>query len=278
MAYARVMRRPILAWLLAVGMAGACDSNTFVDDGGTDATDDVPPVGGGDGGADATTNDAAQEAAPKPRFCETVDAQFCADFDVPNDSGAGFTQPPMTSGGWTTTYEDAQVVSAPLAFASEFQSDAGGVAFMQNAALSNALVTSKMSLDLDVFLPNNLTTNNQPLWVFRFGVLPDPNFTFGLAHEAVWKLERSSIQNGPTLSPQPATGEWAHVTLTIDLPTNVVEIHVLTSAGDSTIPFGAPTAPDGGTVFPGFVSIGAETPTPLVSSSVLYDNVVIRWQ
>src|SRR5690348_7816362 len=99
-----------LAVAVTLAVAAACDSDTFTSDaGGDDAGTDVPPIGGEGGSSDGSVTDA--KVGPT-RYCDTQDAQFCADFDIPGDAGAGFEAPAL-DGGWALDFQSTLVHSAP---------------------------------------------------------------------------------------------------------------------------------------------------------------------
>jgi hypothetical protein len=259
----------------------ACNTDSFDGDAGSDAPSDSIVGGGGDGSTDAV----AKDVVTKPsRYCETVDAQFCADFDIPDDAGAGFGV--NTTNGWLTAFlADANAPSKPTAFGSISPGDAGGNAALQNpqlvAGFDSGLAT-RVTLEMDLFLPSGLLNTSQPTFAFQLGVVPSPPFVFGLAHEGPWMLERGTGSGVMPLVPAPATGEWGHLTFAIDLSSSngVVTLDLVTSAGTSHAALPIPTEPDSGPpTFPGFLSIGAQSVGPtLVGATFLYDNVVVRWQ
>jgi hypothetical protein len=274
--YARRMRRVLLFTALL-----ACNTDSFDGDAGTDASTDSIVGGGGDGSADAPEKD----VFVKPlRYCETVDAQFCADFDVPNDAGAGFGM--NATNGWMITFlSDAAAPSKPNAFGSVSPGDSGGIAALQNLQLASGFdsgLASHVTLEMNIFLPAGLPNTSQPTFAFQLGVIPSPLFTFGLAHEGPWMLERGTGSGVMQLSPQPATNEWGKLTFSIDLSSSsgAVTLDLVTSAGTSHALLPIVTEPDAGPpTFPGFLSVGAQSVGPtLVGASFLYDNVVVRWQ
>ena len=268
--------------IAAVG-ALACNGDQFQPDAG-DAGQDGPPIigGGGDGGADAAT-DAPKEASVVPRFCDSIDASFCADFDTPNDAGAGFFSPPNTTNGYALSFETTLVKSTPTALQVDVPADAGGTANLETlVGTPDAAATSTLTLDLDVYLPNIPTPSSQALFAFTFGAFNDPVFSFGLAHEGAWRFERVAGTPNVPISPQPATNEWAHVTLTILLNATggAVTLDLTTSAGTShTVLTNVATAPSGPPTIPGGLRVGAQCLGPTnASASFYYDNAVVRLQ
>ncbi len=263
-------------FLLAALAIAACNADTFTGDdgGGSDTGTDVPPVGGGDGGTDGASADGKVEAAPPPRFCETIDAAFCADFDIPGDAGAGFGS--TQSGGWTYAFETDKSVSHPTGVRVDVPGDAGGVAILntQLSPVANAAIT----LDLDVLLPPKPFSTTQPLFAFQFGTLSGPTLMFGLAHEGAWRLERASTSPGVTLSPQPPEGSWSHMQLVISLNGTAGTVNLFVDQTLSASLGGIPTAPATTGPFPAALQVGASLfgTVPTTGSTFFYDNAVIR--
>jgi hypothetical protein len=268
------MRRT--TFLLIPALFWACNSDTFTgDDGGPDTGSDVV-VGGGEGGS--TDGGSSKDVSTTPkRFCQEVDAQFCADFDIPNDAGAGFT-PPTTTGGWSFTFQKSQVKSSPTAVEIDTAGDAAGAAIVENPALAPSLdggPGKRMVFEADVYLPTPGFTPD-PIFVFRTGALPLKPLTYGLAaHVGMWKLAGGT--SPVTLSPQPPTNQWVHVVLGIDI--NSGGGNVTLDIGSSHAATQVPTGVDGGTTYPGYVALGSEDPyLPQNGLTFYVDNVVVRWQ
>ena len=194
----------------------ACNADTFTDDGGTDAEPDSVVVGGGDGSVvDAPGKDIV--VGPAKHFCDFQDAQFCADFDIPGDAGAGFG-PPNLQGGWLLTFQNQQTWDAsPMAVSVVTAGDAAGAATIDNPNLAKSgtapstLISSRRTSISGApgFVPD-------PISVFRAGVSPDPQLTFGLAmHSNQWKLARRAGGSPVALTPQPSLNQWLHAVLVI---------------------------------------------------------------
>ena len=268
------MRRS--TFLLVPALFWACNSDTFVgDDGGPDTGSDVV-VGGGEGGSSDGGN--LKDVTPTPkRFCQEVDAQFCADFDIPEDAGAGFA-PPLTSGGWSFAFQDAQAKSSPKAVQIDTAADSGGAALIENPGLSANVANGpakRMVVELDAYLPS-LSFTPDPIFVFRAGVIPAKPLTYGLAaHVGMWKLAGGT--SPVTLSPQPPTDQWVHVVLGIDINSNVGNVTL--DIGSSHAAAQVPTGVDGGATYPGYVAVGGEDQyIPQNAVTFYVDNVVVRWQ
>ncbi len=268
----------LFAPLVAIG---ACNGDSFDDDGGVDSGSDGVIVGG-DGAVDAPV-DAPAEGAAK-RFCETVDAQFCADFDIPNDAGAGFF-PSMTTNGYTLTFQSNQFKSAPVGVEAFIPADASGMADMQTIVYqADAGTPASITLDMDMYVPNLSTSTTQPLFLFLFGVVTS-QFQFGLAHDGpVWKLEYVPTKQGPALNVPFALNEWLHLTLAIVLSSTAgsATLTITSSAGTSvaaTSPGQFATAPASTGPYPIVVDVGPRSSVPpIVSAQAYYDNVVVRVQ
>ena len=277
--------RPLLLLFAPLLSVGACNGDSFVDDAGADSGSDGIVVGGDGGGGDGAVADGGDAIAPKKRFCETVDAQFCADFDIPNDAGAGFF-PPTTTNGYTITFENSQFKSSPIGVGAFIPADAGGMADLQTVLFNpDAGVQASVTLDMDMYVPNLSTQTTQPLFFFAFGAVA-PQYQFGLAHDGpVWRLEYLPAKNGPPLTSAFALNEWLHVTLTVvPSPTaGYAQLSITSSAGTSlaaTTPGQYAAAPPNSTgPYPVILDVGPNTlAPPLVSAQAYYDNVVIRLQ
>ncbi len=275
------MRRS--TFLLFGILVGACNSDTFSgEDGGTDAQPDVPGVSGGDGSTDAPFEGSVKDSGPKPRFCQFIDAQFCADFDVPNDAGAGFG-PAFTTNGFTLDFQQGTVKSQPLALRSTEPGDSGGAAYLGTAlgVTGDAGASSMVTLDLDIYLPQLTVSSSQALFAFAIGV-GSPNFQFGLATEGknVWKLENFQTSVGPQLAGSVAPNEWAHANLQILLSSTsgTVTLTVTSSAGTATTVMPTITAPGPGNI-PVLLNVGAQSNGASVQpGTFFYDNIVVRYQ
>jgi hypothetical protein len=271
------MRR--IALLLSLFLA--CNSDSFTDDGGVDAQGDNV-VSGGDG---ATGDGSAKDVVTKPpHYCETIDAQFCADFDIPDNAGAGFG-PPNTLGGWTFAFQDASVVSKPVAVRVDTNTNVGA-AFVENPNISQGVsgggINTKLTVEADVYLPAAVNTPD-PLFVFRAGVVPAPvQLTFGLAVLTnAWRLVHPLGGSPVLIQPQPPPNAWLHANLSIDLNANNVLLVLSDSSSNTyTANMSAATALDGGAGnYPGFIHVGADDPYPnAVSLTFDVDNVVAHWQ
>jgi len=279
------MRRLLLLFspLLCVG---ACNGDSFDNDAGTDSGSDGIIVGGGDGSTDGAASD-GDAIAPKQRFCEGVDAQFCADFDIPGDAGAGFIMPPTTSNGYTLDFETSQFKSAPTGAQVYIPGDAGGNAKVSAAIglTADAGAKSSATFDLDMFVPNLSVVTTQPVFFFAFGAVA-PTYQYALAHDGSnWKLEFISTKNGPTLSGNFALNEWVHVSLVLVLSDTAgyASLTITSSAGTATAAFPPgqlPTVPPSSTgPYPVLFDVGVTSIAPPQNAAqIYYDNVVVRLQ
>jgi hypothetical protein len=268
----------LFAPLLSVG---ACNGDSFTGDAGPDAADDVIITGGGDGGADAS-----DAIAPQKRFCESVDAQFCADFDIPNDAGAGFF-PPTTTNGYALTFETSQFKSSPVGVEAFIPGDGGGTAKISSGLgiSGDGGATTSASFDMDMFVPNFSAVTTQPLFLFSFGAVA-PTYQYGLAHDGSnWKLEFLSTKNGPNLSGNFALNEWVHVSLVVvtDNTAGYASLTIISSAGTATAAFPPgqlPTVPPNASPpYPILFDVGVTSSSPTQNAAqIYYDNVVVRVQ
>ncbi|HEY1955266.1 MAG TPA: hypothetical protein VGH28_06630 [Polyangiaceae bacterium] len=264
---------------VALVIAGACDADTFTGDaGGSDTGPDVPAIGGGDGGS---ADGAIVEAGPK-RFCDTVDAQFCADFDIPGDAGAGF-EAPTENGGWTLDFQDAQVKSTPVAVEIDTIGDAGGVASMRTLPLSpDASVKSVLVAEADLFLPDAAPATPDVIMVFAAGSLPAQQFLFGLAEQSgLWSLAHITSLVTKPLNPKPATNEWVHAIVSVDMSVSgTVTLEVDSSVGKSFAALSVATIPDGGAPgYLGVIQVGSSDGYDSVANRTFFvDNVTANWQ
>ena len=276
------MRRLLLLFAPLLPL-GACNGDSFTGDAGPDSSDDVI-VSGGDGG-DAGTDGA--DGAPKKRFCESVDAQFCADFDIPSDAGAGFFMPPTTTNGYQLSFETNQFKSAPTGALAFVPGDAGGTAKLSTAIglSTDAGATSSATFDMDMFIPTFSAVTTQPLFLFAFGAVA-PSFQYGLAHDGPnWKLEFVPTKIGPNLSGNFALNEWVHVSLVVvtDSQAGYASLTITSSAGTATAAFAPgqlPTVPPNTSgPYPILVDVGVQSSAPTQSAAqIYYDNVVVRLQ
>lgn len=262
--------------LLGVCAAAACDSTTFDSDGGADASSDIGisgEGGSGDGGGPKDAN------TLPTRFCASVDASFCADFDIPGDAGAGFT--PNVNSGFDLKFQDATVKSAPISLEATAPGDSGGIGVLGTVVGSfDAGAINAITLDCEIYLPKITFTSSQPLFAFTFGVLGTPQYSFGLAHENAWRIENQAGTVNQPLSTQPAPNEWAHLNLTITLgaATGTLTLTITGSVTSMTVLSNLSTLPGPGE-FPAQLQLGMLTQQPAnAPATTFYDNVVVRLQ
>jgi len=269
------MRRSTV--LLSCLALGACNADSFDTDGGPgDASNDAPVAVPDGGPADGhVPTDAHAEAAV--RFCTTVDASFCEDFDTPNDASAGVL--PSTGGGYTLTFENTQVVSAPMALEVTVLQGASGHAYVTAApgsAISKAALDFKMRLD-------GITQNaSAPVNFFVFGSAGD-SYKFGLDYgPGGWML--ASLDN---LHTAPVTGtvaldEWLDVDVVVGLSATATGVVTLTITGSTSTATAQLTT---------LSTVGTTPPTPIeltigttdgsqagMAPTVDYDNLVVTLQ
>jgi len=268
---------PFMRRVLLFALLFACNTDSFDSDAGDDASPDSIVGGGGDGSTDAPTKDVVTK--PK-RFCETANAQFCADFDIPDDAGAGFA-PPNTDGGWTLSFQGAQTADAsPMAVSVVTLADAAGVATIDNPNLAFTTSTpgpsTKLVVEADVLLTNKGLIPD-PITVFSAGVVPAPALSFGLAMQSnQWKLVVRGGGGPAPLSPQPPLGQWLHAVLTIVIGTPGT---VTLDVGGSTATLIVATGTDAGSTYPGYISVGGyDGFYPNGGLNYFVDNVVAHWQ
>jgi hypothetical protein len=234
-------------------------------------------IGGGDSGKDG------QAEAATPRYCQTIDADFCADFDIPGDAGAGF-QPPAVVAPGAFSFENMQVWTPPTAAEMDLASDGGGAsASIATVLQPDAGSTGTLRLDMDLFLAAPPTNSTPPIFVFYFGVPGPSNTQFGLAIiNKTYELANLTSSVAIPINPPPTTGAWTHAQLVI---------HASTTAGDATLTFapndaGVPTAMvgsvativTGGPPFFAGINIGGfdTFPAPQPALSFFYDDVVVH--
>lgn len=262
------------------GLLFACNTDSFTgDDGGADAPFDNV-VSGGDGAVgDATGKDVV---VPKPHFCQTIDAQFCEDFDIPGEAGAGFLTP-NTSGGYQLDFEGATTKSPPFALRAITAPDAGGQANVMAVIAPDAGATNKITLDVDLFVPA-YDGGATPTSVFAFtlGVVGAAPFEFGLVHDGqFWRLEDLQSQTGPALSSPIPGNEWVHATLetTLNTTSGSVFLTVTSSQGSATANVGPPIPTIPSAAIPLSVVVGVRAQgAPILPGTFLYDNVQLHWQ
>jgi len=273
--------------VLAFASLGACGTDTFTSDGGTDGGDDGIVVTGGDGGTDGSVKDAVSEQ----RFCETnasaLDASFCADFDIPNDAGAGFTV--LQTGTYTYRFESSDVQSAPNALEVDVPDggvSTGGSAFLVAPIGVDGGASSTATLDFEVIIPD-ITAGTSPLFIFSFGEITGSVGTqFGLEHDSAWSLSnlegnRKGTFNTSTIP----TGVWTHVTLTIVLSTALSQGSVNIAIGGSTATANIPMVETVGTNGVGppapwamSLQLGASCGQATSAVSAFFDNVIVHLQ
>jgi hypothetical protein len=213
------------------------------------------------------------------RYCDTVDAQFCADFDIPNDAGAHFFAP-ATANGYTLDFENSNNLSSPTAMRAIAATDSGGVANV-STVIGDAGPMSKIILDIDLYVPAyDGGPTPTPLFAFALGA-GAPAYHFGLAHDGQsWRLEDQLSKSGPAMSTPLAGNEWIHATLDMVLNTSsgTVSLTVKSSAGTATAQIGPiPTTPTSN--LPMILEVGMQADNaPVLPSTFLYDNVVVRYQ
>jgi hypothetical protein len=278
------MRRSTL--LLCALALGGCNADTFAPaDGGSDATPgdaspDVPSVGG-DGGP--TLDGGAGDAMPPPRFCQTTtDAKFCADFDDPNDAGAGFGQPGVDT-GFALTYQGVQAYSLPTAMRTDVPASSTGQAEVMTAlgTTTTTGASTAARLDVELYITGIQPGPYGPLDVFSFGAVA-PNFLFALSVAAQWELRNVKTNQWTAVTGTIPSNEWVHVTLSLGLDASAGSATLTVTSTQSTataalgpvatIPVAPPTYPI--LVFLGPVATGPVGQTP----SFFYDNVVVHYQ
>lgn len=270
------MRR-VTCLLVAASVLAACESDSFVGDGGADSGADVPGVGGGDGSADAPGDAPKDVAIAVPRFCDSIDAAFCADFDVPGDAGAGWTGPIITSGSFTHSFETAQHTSAPNGFEVDIPdaSDGGTTSFaalIGNPQDAGALVQAV--LDFDVIIPP-LSGPSVPFYTFYFGCpFGNLNTRYALSYIGGWTFTNLQGATIPITGTVP-TGVWTHVKMTIILSqTGNVKLDI--GNGTATAMIGTDTVNGAPPPYPIDLSIGPSCAGYSPPASIVYDNVVVH--
>jgi hypothetical protein len=260
--------------------AWACTTDNFTGDGGPDS-------GSFEAGNDALVGaDGSQQdviVTPK-RFCEGIDASFCADFDIPNDAGAGFLAP-VFSPPYALLFEQTLVKSKPTAVEVEVPTDAGGAQAVMTTVVGgpDAGAATTITLDLDIYLPSLNGISTAVVLAFAFGGVGGNATMFGIAESAgTWMFANLQGQVR-TLTAQPATGEWAHAQVIIheSSTTGDASIIITSSAGVSTGTFGAPTPTTALPVgpYPAQLQLGVQnTMPPQNVMTFYYDNVVIQLQ
>jgi hypothetical protein len=252
-------------------------------DGGSDSGNDILSVGGGDGGQDAA--DAGMDVNVTPRYCQTstiaINAPFCADFDIPNDAGAGFTSPSI-NGAFATSFETLVASSKPTAFEVDIPSDGGGSGTIEAfVGGTDSGAASMITLDLDIYLPAVSTIPTPSVFMFAFGSVGPASTQFGLAEVSEQWVFANQQGQTRALTIQPATGEWAHAQLAIILSTTggTASITVTSSAGTSTASFvGVETTVASAPPYPAQLLLGVIDTVPPNTQSVYYDNAVINFQ
>jgi hypothetical protein len=249
-------------------------------DGGPDSGTDTI-VSGGDGSTDGPIKQDGGEAGPGKRFCQEVDAQFCADFDIPNDAGAGFAAQTITQ-GYALDFQSSTSKSPPVALKVTEPADAGGQATISTViGQTDAGAMTLVTVDAEIFIPNMTATSTQPVFLLVAGVVA-PQFQYGFVYEGkAWKLENFQSKTGPTLSGSVATNEWVHVQLQMPLLFTgaTVQLNVTSSAGTATCTMPAvSTAPNAVGPYPLLLDLGTQTTQPPNQAAVFFfDNVVVHY-
>lgn len=265
-----------------------CTSDTFGADGGPDAANDV-------GLTDVPTSGdgSSAETGPTQRFCESLDATpaLCADFDIPNNAGAGFLAP-VTYGVYSVEFQDATVSSPPIALQADVPGATNPEAGMGFADLVTTIAVdggpsyTYLRLDIDVQLA--APQANPAIYLFTLGdpAAPPNGFEYGLAMSAggYFLANRDNASEMMALNPQPSSGVWLHAHMDIKLgTTNGTVSLTLTSknngslAGNATLPgtFQTQTSP----LSPPLLTLGAQTSTaPPLAASYFFDNAVVWLQ
>jgi hypothetical protein len=274
------MRRT--TFLIGALVLGACNSDTFLpDDGGADVGPDVPGVGG-DASFDAPTEGGSSETGPGGRYCQLIDAQFCADFDIPADAGAGFTMPPVETNGYKLSFQGTSTKSDPVAVEVDVPADAGGTAAITTSlGAVDAGAQNKIQLDMDMFIPDVIFGPTPPVILFGCGAVA-PDYQFGLSFGSGWTLSNVSGTHSSLVSGNIAKYEWAHVNvdIVVSSTSGSATLTVTSSAGTATAQIsGVPTAPPIPPPYPILLMIGALGGGPTGQApSFYYDNVVVHYQ
>ena len=265
------MRR---SYLLCALVLGACSTDTFNggDDGGADATDDVPPINGGDGGVDAKL-DVTVEAA-QPRYCAGIDAQFCADFDKPGDPAMGFASP-TEDGGYVLSFVDGGV-SPPTAAKVDVAASSPGYATIGAAISGNASTSTE--LDFKIFIKDFQSGPYPPVSMFVFGIAGGESYVYTLTYgSGVWTLSNLSNTKSQQLSGTVPVDQWADVKVQVGLSNTSGSVVLTISAGNdsASASLQGPTLPTVSAA-PVVLSLGVISSAALSQSpSVFYDNVVV---
>jgi hypothetical protein len=266
-------------WLLApLAVLAACSSDTFGNDGGPDASDAMTLdvlMGDGTSPGDASVHDVIVKT---PRFCDgELDASFCADFDIPNDAGAGFA-PPDFDAPYSLDFENTLFASPPMAVQANVpMAAAGGHAWLFTAVGVDAGATNGVTLDMEINLPAipGFTT---AISGFYFG---SPNFEYGIAmlSNAYSLISRDKVHQTP-LNMTPPTQQWLHAHLDVAFGTSNGSVNLVLTQGTNvvaTASFSSIQTIGASFAVPATVTLGVENGAPPGADlSFYYDNVVVR--
>lgn len=252
-----------------------CSNDTFGSDGGpSDASGDVTVPTDGPEMGEAGHSDGA---VTQPRFCDSVDAAFCADFDIPGDAGAGWAPPGVTPPG-KLLFEMNTVLSGMFAVEADLPNTGGGASAVLGTTVPLSTTSpNALHLDVDMQVPSPPATPLIP--VFYFG---DPRVQFGLGMVAgsYVVVERGGTSN-PLSMALPAN-QWLHVHMDIKLNTVSGSVSVAVTQGMNVVATGGMSGiQTEGSPAPGTVLLqigGDDTSAPMTDVSFIYDNVVARYE
>ena len=265
--------RGTLAVIAGVTLAvTACGG--FLGFGDDDASGPVASPDAGDASVDASTADGGSD--PVRRFCDSVDAAFCEDFDR-MDAGPDAVAPPWQGftqdGGGTGHLIVAEGHSLPNAFAVEGTLNRYAEAYVETMAAGAASVVIEFALGIPSAPPPSVfvqvTWNNQ-------GIRQGISMHLLSGGDGYWQEITGPIGNeqqfglGGVKRPGPWTTGWHTFVLEIDWPAKIARVVIdgMPTAAVTELPFfaGSLYVEVGGTAFDGAVD----------PRRLLFDDLIVR--
>jgi hypothetical protein len=302
------MRRLVLMSGMVLGLIAACGGTTGspLDNGGGGSSDSGTKPGmdsgttpGPDGAADGTSMSDTGSADTKPmdaRRDTAPDAKtpfdagcpsFCATHTPKNGTCDDFDESKAVPSDWTVVVNDGGSVA--ISEAEAFSCSSSLSAYLPMITISSVMaasalaenafkVGSTVTLDLEVYLPDNDMTSFVTYFALRLG----NDAALGLQHhgDGDWFLGNSSTSFpiNTALPMPPLVGAWNHMALAIDYST---------SAGSATLTYEGSDLTAQSVMFSGATETGAYPDgTAIVGMSApfeteaaftaYYDNVIVR--
>ncbi len=255
--------------LVVAGAAGACGTLRGEAPGGSDVGDagpegaSPPPERDADG-LDAGGGDAA-------RFCASVDATFCDDFDDGLALSAHW--PSVTQNGSGVLASTDAALSPPNALAASESNGNGEAKIVRRFAKAGNTLTLDFDMRIDALPPDGGTSDNVEL--LRIGG-DAANVLVQLAGKGFdfwyWDPDAGAYWSSGAGTP-PAAGGWAHYTFVFDFGKQhaTVSINGVGTYDSDSVGL----LPDAGCDVSIGLYSGSSVPGPV---AVTFDDVVVRWK